>query len=338
MITALVLAENEVTRNNAYDFWQDETGVRYHFPNQYRNRFHPGKPFVYYRGTRRINGRVGMAEYFGYGILGTVRRDVSIDTSAPKKNWRWFCDIALYVPFPKPVSAKQSSGEFFENVLQPNHWRNGVRELSIERFNAILAAAKEVVRWDQEQSIADKGLIGSIDFPRNQLPAKERGDLINPLPVRSEVAEDGSPYGTPNTAGPRRSKVAALVGRHAEELALDFIKRTIYNPARHSDLRWVSEEGLTPGWDIEFRDEKKKIVAIEVKGTAAERISSVEVTSNEWTQAAAKRSDYWIYLVTGCRSEQPNVQRVQGPYEKHLRGEILATPTRWRLDWVRTQS
>jgi hypothetical protein len=33
---ALVLVENEVTIGGEYDFWADDTGARYHFPNQQR--------------------------------------------------------------------------------------------------------------------------------------------------------------------------------------------------------------------------------------------------------------------------------------------------------------
>jgi hypothetical protein len=58
--TALVLVENEVTVDGKYDFWADDTGVQYHYPNQYRNRVRPGREFVYYRGvrlSRRPTGR-----------------------------------------------------------------------------------------------------------------------------------------------------------------------------------------------------------------------------------------------------------------------------------------
>jgi hypothetical protein len=43
----LVLAQNEVTVGAEYDFWDDLTGVRYQFPNAYRNLVQPGKRFVY---------------------------------------------------------------------------------------------------------------------------------------------------------------------------------------------------------------------------------------------------------------------------------------------------
>lgn len=52
-MTALVLVENEVTTGGHYDHWQDVTGERYQFPNQYRGKVTPGRPFIYYRGVRR---------------------------------------------------------------------------------------------------------------------------------------------------------------------------------------------------------------------------------------------------------------------------------------------
>jgi hypothetical protein len=38
-MAALVLVQNEVTAGGHYDFWDDVTGVRYNFPNQYLRRF-----------------------------------------------------------------------------------------------------------------------------------------------------------------------------------------------------------------------------------------------------------------------------------------------------------
>ena len=60
---ALVLVENEETVGQRYDFWADDTGVQYQFPNMYRKRVTEGRPFVYYRGVRRAGGKRGAAEY-----------------------------------------------------------------------------------------------------------------------------------------------------------------------------------------------------------------------------------------------------------------------------------
>ena len=63
----LVLVQNSVTVNEDYD-WKDIEGEQYHFPNQYKNRCKPGTPFVYYRGTRRLGGKRGDPEYFGFRL------------------------------------------------------------------------------------------------------------------------------------------------------------------------------------------------------------------------------------------------------------------------------
>ena len=68
----LVLTQNEVTVDSEYDFWRDDTGVLYQYPNIYRNRVRTGRPFIYYRGVRRLGGRRGEAEYFGRGIIGDI--------------------------------------------------------------------------------------------------------------------------------------------------------------------------------------------------------------------------------------------------------------------------
>ena len=73
---ALVLVENEETVGQRYDFWADDTGVQYQFPNMYRKRVTEGRPFVYYRGVRRAGGKRGAAEYFGTGVIGEVWQEV----------------------------------------------------------------------------------------------------------------------------------------------------------------------------------------------------------------------------------------------------------------------
>ncbi len=101
-LSPLVLVENERTAKGRYDHWQDATGERYHFPNQYRNRMIAGRRFVYYRGTRRAAGKSGTPEYFGHGVLGGTHLDPETDTSERKALWRWYCEIDDYVPFAEP--------------------------------------------------------------------------------------------------------------------------------------------------------------------------------------------------------------------------------------------
>jgi hypothetical protein len=91
-VMPLVLVQNPVIVNQEYE-WKDIVGEQYHFPNQYKNRCRPGSPFVYYRGTRRANGKRAVPEYFGHALIGTVWRDEAIPESQPKKDWAWYCTI-----------------------------------------------------------------------------------------------------------------------------------------------------------------------------------------------------------------------------------------------------
>jgi hypothetical protein len=134
----LVLVQDAVKVNEVYD-WKDLEGVQYHFPNQYKNRYQPGTPFVYYRGTRRLSGQRGALEYFGHGRIGRVWRDPAIPESKPKRDWAWFCSLEEYTPFAMPVPAK-SNGVFLERIAQ-NHWSVGVRPLPQDVYEQILTLA-----------------------------------------------------------------------------------------------------------------------------------------------------------------------------------------------------
>src|SRR5262245_26164085 len=105
-MSALVLVENEVTVGGRYDHWQDVTGERYQFPNQYHPKVTSGRPFVYYRGVRRADGSRGPAEYFGCGVVGSVYLDPANDPVSPKSARKWICEIDDYRPFPVSVPAK----------------------------------------------------------------------------------------------------------------------------------------------------------------------------------------------------------------------------------------
>lgn len=80
--------------------------------------------------------------------------------------------------------------------------------------------------------------------------------------------------------------------------------------------------GLTdnPGFDllaIYPEGDSRGRRAIEVKGRA--NTGDVEVSSNEWARAANLRDGYWVYVVYGCATSMPQLDRVQDPF-----GTLLA--------------
>ena len=80
----LALTENVVNANPKFS-WQDVTGERYHFPNQYRNLIKPGAKFVFYRGGLRPSGKREIPEYFGVATVGDVYIDETT-SELPAKN------------------------------------------------------------------------------------------------------------------------------------------------------------------------------------------------------------------------------------------------------------
>ena len=154
--TVLILVENEVTFEGHYDFWEDLTGVSYQYPNQYKNKIRPGKRFIYYRGVRRSNNKLGQAEYFGTGRILEVWRDPSIPENAPKKNWKWYCTITEYLPFPKIVPIK-IDGLYFENIPNPLGWGIGVREIQEDVYESIISHAGIVVTNGSQESDTNQG-------------------------------------------------------------------------------------------------------------------------------------------------------------------------------------
>ena len=75
----------------------------------------------------------------------------------------------------------------------------------------------------------------------------------------------------------------------------------------------VSVEEENCGWDITSLAGGQVTRYIEVKGRAD--TGAVALTPNEWIKAQRFGKDYWLYIVTGCRSE-PRLHLIQDPAAK----------------------
>lgn len=312
----LVLVQNPVIVNAGYE-WKDIEGEQYHFPNLYKNRCVTGTPFVYYRGTRRPDGKRAAPEYFGHGRIGEVWRDGAIPESRPKKDWAWYCGISDYVPFRSPVPAK-ISGEFLERIAR-NHWSVGIRPLPQDVFDKIMDFAGIA------PSVSDE----SITLPElRTITVKEAEGLL--LIPRKPITVGG----TSNVPGGRYTRSAAPIGRRAEEIAHHFL-------LEHSEtlgaknIRWISQEGLTPGWDLQYENDAGEVVAIEVKGTTGPLFGSFDITAGEWNAASTMADSYWLYLVANCCGTEPILQRIQNPARLLDAGEAQLLPVVYRFSAVR---
>jgi hypothetical protein len=307
----LVLVQNPVIVNEGYE-WKDIEGEQYHFPNQYKNRCAQGTPFMYYRGTRRPDGKRAALEYFGHGRIGDVWRDPTIAESRPKKDWAWYCGITDYVPFRTPVPAK-IGGEFLERIAR-NHWSVGVRGLPQDVFDKIMDLA----------GIASGGDTESITLPDLHVVSVRETEGLLLVPRKPSIA--GAVSNVPSGSYARN---AAPIGRRAEEIAHRFLlQRSRELGAKN--IRWISQEGLTPGWDLQYENDGE-VIAVEVKGTTGPLFGSIDITTGGWNAALSMADRYWLYLVANCCGTEPIVQRIQNPTRLLSAGVAQLTPVVYRF-------
>jgi hypothetical protein len=216
--------------------------------------------------------------------------DKSISESQPKRAWAWYCGITDYIPFTTPVPAK-IDGTFLERIAK-NHWSVGIRPLPQDVYDRILALA-----GTSEESLPLPNL-ATIAITETDQP------LLLPRKRTANGAAD-LPTG-------RYSRNALPVGRRAEEIAHRFL---LDNAERlgAKNIRWVAQEGSTPGWDLQYENPTGDTIAVEVKGTTGAAFASVDITSGEWKAAIARGNRYWLYLVADCTTTTPRIQRLQNP-------------------------
>ena len=116
---------------------------------------------------------------------------------------------------------------------------------------------------------------------------------------------------------PSTEEIPTKTLRDAEAIA---IKTAIeYEHERGAEVKDVSNPSLKKGFDLQSRHPNGEVRYIEVKGRTG--ITSVELTANEWRQAANHRDRYWLYVVYHCDTE-PQLYRCQDPF-----GNLIAKAT-----------
>jgi Domain of unknown function (DUF3883) len=94
-----------------------------------------------------------------------------------------------------------------------------------------------------------------------------------------------------------------------EAIAIELVKKCEIAQGRKP----VSVEEENCGWDITSLLNGQVDRYIEVKGRAG--VGGVALTPNEWIKAQRFREQYWLYVVSNCRS-RPELSLVQDPASK----------------------
>lgn len=109
---------------------------------------------------------------------------------------------------------------------------------------------------------------------------------------------------------PSTEEIPARTLRDAEAIAIKTAME--YEHERGAEVKDVSNPNLKKGFDLQSRHPNGEVRYIEVKGRTG--ITSVELTANEWRQAANHGEGYWLYIVYHCDTE-PQLHRCQDPFK-----------------------
>jgi hypothetical protein len=189
-----------------------------------------------------------------------------------------------------------------------NLWRADLfhqRRLLKEAVNRAVPAARTRLReceaelegLDRRQREAEAALYAAVDRLRLGPVSLYAQALVLPLP--------------PAEAERRRDV-------RAEEIALAEVRRR--EKAEGSEIvEDVSAPHLKAGFDLKVLRADGSLRYVEVKGRSGAQ--EVELTANEWAQAANHRDRYWLYVAYDCDTV-PRLYRVPDPF-----GRLLARAT-----------
>ena len=117
---------------------------------------------------------------------------------------------------------------------------------------------------------------------------------------------------------PPTEEIPAKTLRDTEAIAIKTAME--YERKRGAEVKDVSNPSLKKGFDLQSRHPNGEVRYIEVKGRTG--ITGVELTANEWRQAANHHDRYWLYVVYHCDTEEPQLCPCQDPF-----GNLLAKAT-----------
>ncbi|NBD35015.1 MAG: DUF3883 domain-containing protein, partial [Chloroflexi bacterium] len=201
---------------------------------------------------------------------------------------------------------RQDAGEVMDLPLR-NERRN------LEQLEARRAALEREIRLESQLTVDEPRILGTaVVIPLE--PEAAAPALAYPESKDAGQAnhEPGERY---DVGGMRRDDEAEAVG----------MRETMrYERAQGRAPEDVSEENL--GFDVRSLAYHADgtlagIRYIEVKARA--RSGAVRISSNEWKGARHFGKDFWLYIVTGAKTERPELHRIPNPAAQFRVGEEI---------------
>lgn len=163
-----IITENDISK------WDDTTGKLYHFPKRYEELLKEGTVVIYYKGALKdksfMKDRLSkLPHYFGMAKV----KEVYSDSKSSKGDL--FAKLEEFQPFDIPILAKRD-GQFIENIpsnRSSNYWRDGVRKVSEDIYNKILASVyreqQAIIKKEKEVMLEsyDEALTSGVEGKKN---------------------------------------------------------------------------------------------------------------------------------------------------------------------------
>jgi hypothetical protein len=208
------------------------------------------------------------------------------------------------------------------HTLARNQWGVAVRFIAPEAFKQICSLGFQNLGVDPLELREPPGLPSMDDVHPHV------GDQRSPLLIERQnktIGRGGDfvPF--------RRSKFSKLTGDRAEAIVLKHLQSSLPGHEART-VGWVADKNL--GWDIQFRDSKERLIAVEVKGTVGEPFVDIDLTSNEWNAAQKLRERYFLCIVARALTKSPVIQDIQNPAGCEESGSLAVTPTAFRLQRI----
>lgn len=128
----------------------------------------------------------------------------------------------------------------------------------------------------------------------------------------------------------RYVRSSKLIGDRAELIVKKFLEETLSLEEKKT-LKWLANEGETPGYDFSYVDLQNNEICIEVKGTVAKKFDNFNITINEWAAAEKKLENYYVYLVTECLGRQPKIDRLRNIFRMKQNQKVCLEPIVFRV-------
>ena len=222
-------------------------------------------------------------------------------------------------------SLDEVTPEYFAEINERRGRELAIKEKYVRKSLQFLIgeSVKKIAKYDQQlRPIRDENDPKRLSLQGNRAQEEARkAELSHRLKVRLEEIEQESHLSEkpPEVVGVAvilpapRDVVAGIEGMESdpevEAIAIELVKKYEIEQGRKP----VSVEEDNCGWDITSLVDGQTDRYIEVKGRAG--VGGVALTPNEWIKAQRFREQYWLYVVSNCRT-RPELSLVQNPASK----------------------